>query len=165
MSGHEVLLFFNALFLLEVTSVHEDEAKGNDDRHAWGCGDEKKGTRGGTGGGIGAGEAPISNSSLVHLNRGQDGCTVKWELQSERTGTYMPDLREFPFSLYRCYIPPRKDNLDDEIGLFGSREICLHAISDPVVLLRCLATREFHTRHLCHMASCVARISPNAGVL
>lgn len=27
----------------------------------------------------------------------------------------------FPFSLYRRYIPPRKDNLDDENGLPGPR--------------------------------------------
>lgn len=50
--------------------MHEDEAKGNDDRHAWGCGDEK-GDEGKHGGGVGAEEAPISNSSLVYWNRGQ----------------------------------------------------------------------------------------------
>lgn len=47
--------------------MHEDEAKGNDDRHAWGCGDEKGEARGG----IGAEGAPISHSSLVHWTRGQ----------------------------------------------------------------------------------------------
>lgn len=37
---------------------------------------------------------------IRHLYTGledKDGCTVKWELQSEWTGTYMPDLRGLPF--------------------------------------------------------------------
>lgn len=73
--------------------MHEDEAKGNDDRHAWGCGDEKRGR----------GEALEPGRLLYpirHLYTGiedKDGCTVKWELQSEWTGTCMPGLREFPF--------------------------------------------------------------------
>lgn len=75
--------------------MHEDEAKGNDDRHAWGCGDGK----GKHGGGIGAGEAPISSSSLVHLNRGQAWMHSKVGIWSGRTGTYMPDLRGISLSL------------------------------------------------------------------
>lgn len=77
--------------------MHEDEAKGNDDRHAWGCGDEKRGRGGTIGEALGAGELLYPIRHLYTGIEDKDGCTVKRELQSEWTGTYMPDLRESPF--------------------------------------------------------------------
>lgn len=57
----------------------------------------KKGKHGEARGGIGAGELLYPIRHLYTGLEDKDGCTVKWELQSEWTGTYMPDLRELPF--------------------------------------------------------------------